>query len=746
FEKIEETCPLCNLSHPDFLDWKRQNKSFSDFDVYNRQGTALQTSTGVLPVRTTRVTDGFFRTLGVAPMLGRDFRTGEDLLSAPRTAILTYATWQKSYGGKTDVLGTSVVLGGNAHTIIGVLPREFHFAPAEPTEYWVTMHASSECDLRRSCHGLFGVARLKEGVTFEQALSDVTAIAMRLQQQYPTTNKQQGANLAPLSEVISGSIRPTVLVLLAGAGLLWIIAVTNVSGLMLVRTENRMHELAIRNGLGASGARITSQFVVEGLTLAAIGAALGTASAFWTMRLLSGLISEETLLRMPFLTGLGLNPRVIMFAVVAGLLSAALFAFTPALSLAWSSWSGMRQRLAEGSRRASGNTWRRLGSKLVVVELAMAVVLLAGAGLLARSLQRLLTVKLGIAPDHVAMINVSAPRAYEQDAPAVELERKLIAAVSALPGVQSAGVATKPPVSFSGPTTWFRILGRPWHGEHKEAPFVSVSTGYFQTMGATLLRGRYFTESDDRSKRRVAIVNQAFVREFFPNEDPIGKQLSPPSEKIVPVEIVGVVEDIREGPLDSVTRPTIYDPFAQNKDTDFCLFARTLGDEESSVVSEMSQVVRRIDPEIVTKGGRTMTMQIVSSAYIHRSLALLVGGFAALALLLSVVGLYGVIAYSVGTRTREMGVRMALGASRADVYKLILRDAGGMIAAGIVLGMTGSIGAAYLMRELLFGVELWDVPTLLSVGVTLSLCAIFASLVPARRAAAINPVEALRSE
>ncbi len=746
YEKLEKVCPLCNLSYPDYLDWKSQNTVFSAFDAYNQQGFMLKTASGSKRAFATRVTAGFFRTLGVTPLLGRDFKTGEDQVSAPRTVILSYSAWQKNYGGKADVLGKTVTLNDNATVIIGVLPKGYHFAPSEPTDYWVTMHASSECDLRRSCHGLYGVARLKDGVTLQAALADVTGIASRLEKQYPESNKEQGANLSPLSDVITGAIRPILLVLLAGACLLLLIAAVNVASLLLVRTESRLREFAIRSGLGASRARITGQFVAESLVLVGIGSALGLACASWTMQILKKLISEDALLRMPYLNELGFNGRVVGFALLIALLGAVLFSLTPALSF---SLSEMRQRLAEGSRGSSGNAWRRLGSKLVVIELATALVLLAGAGLLGQSLYRLLTVKLGLQPEHLVVMNVAAPpnANYSKDEQAIALERKIVAAVSAIPGITAAGIATKSPVTFQGNTTWFKILGRPWHGEHNDTPFISVTPGYFKTIGATLLRGRHFSESDDAGKANVIIVNQAFVRQYFPNEEALGKQISPLSEKAAPIQIVGILEDIKEGSLDSETRPTIYYPFNQNTETYFCLVARTVG-AGAPVVGAMSDAIHKIDPDILTMRGETMTDQIheSESASIHRSLALLVGGFAALALILAVVGLYGVIAYSVSQRTREIGVRMALGAEHGTIYRLILKDAGGLIAFGVALGVICAVGAGNLMKNLLFGVTSSDVPTLFAVALILSLCASLASFIPARRAASVNPVEALRAE
>lgn len=745
YEKIEKVCPLCNLSYPDFLDWKRQNTVFSDFDAYNHQGLMLKTVTGTQPAFATRVTDGFFRTLGVSPILGRDFRRGEDQNSAPRTVILSYAKWQSAYGGRADVLGQTLTLEDNPTTIIGVLPRDFHFAPSEPTDYWVTMHASSECDLRRSCHGLYGIARLKPGVSFHMALAEVTAIASRLEKQYPGSNREQGANLSPLTEVIFGSIRPILIVLLSGACLLLLIAAVNVTSLLLVRTESRSREFAIRDSLGASRSRINAQFVIEGLLLVTLATGLGTICAYWAMTVLKRLLSEDELLRMPYLNGLSLNGHAIVFAGLIGFLSLLLFSVIPAIS---SVLADTRQRLSEGSRGSSGTIWRRIGSKLVIVELATAAVLLVGAGLLAQSLYNLLQVRLGIEPNHVVLVDVAAPdNKYAKDDQAIRLSRKIVAEVSGIPDVQSVGIATKSPVTFAGNTTWFKIMGRPWHGEHNDTPFICVTPNYLQTMGATLLRGRYFSDFDDQSHPSVAIVNEAFVRQFFPHEDPIGKRMSGLGDPPTPTEIVGEIRDIKEAALDSETRPTLYYPFAQNNDTYFSVVAQTSG-ADASVLSGMPAAIRKIDPDLVTLRPRSMTAQINDSqpAYLHRSLALLVGGFALFALLLGVIGLYGVIAYSVNLRTREVGIRMALGAERGAVYRLILTEAGRLTLLGLVIGVLCSIGAATLMRSLLFGVTSWDGPTLLSVAAILSLCAFTASFIPASRAASLNPVVALRAE
>ena len=744
YEMISQ-CPLCNLSYPDYLDWKERNKVFGSLDAYQHSGFMLNTPAGAQPARGVRVSDGFFRTLGITPVLGRDFYAGEDLLSAPRTVMLSYAAWQERYGGKQDVLGQTVTLNGDPNVIIGVLPPDFHFAPAEPAEFWTTIHASSECDLRRSCHGLYGVARLKDGVSVQTALADVKSIAQQLEQQYPDSNRGQGANVMDLTEVIVGNIRPILMLLLSGAGLLLVIAGVNLASLLLVRSESRKREIAIRNALGAARIRLIRQFVTEGLALVVVGSALGLLSSFWAMQILTRLIPEDLLAQMPFLHGLGLNVHVLAFAGLISLLAAALFSLTPSLRL---SLPEMREGLGEGSRGSAGTTWRRLGSKLVVLELATAVVLLVGAGLLGKSLYLLLHVDIGLQPDHLATLQVAAPKStYAKDEQIIALERQVVNRIASLPGVKSVGISSDLPVNGWGDTTWFRVLGRPWHGEHNEVPERDVSSDYFTTLGARLLRGRYFAEVEDASKPHVAIINQTFTKQYFPGEDPIGKHLSFLSDPPIPIEIVGIVEDIKEGQLDTENRPALYIPFNQSAGNYFNIAVRT-SQAEQSLLPVLIATIHQINPDIATTAGTSMSDIIdhSPSAYMHRSSAWLVGGFAALALLLGVVGLYGVVAYSVSQRTREIGVRMAIGAQRSSVYRLILREAASLTSIGIAIGLVCSVAAATLMRGLLFGVRSWDIPTLAGVTVVLAISALLASYIPARRAASVDPVEALRAE
>jgi macrolide transport system ATP-binding/permease protein len=733
-----------NLSIPDYYDWKKRNEVFTDLEIYQRNGATMSTSHGVEPVRVGRVSDGFFRVLGVSPIIGRDFATGEDLLSAPRTAILSYAVWQKRYGGSPDAIGQSVVLDEKPTTIIGVLPRDFHFIPAEPAEFWTTLHPDQGCDLRRGCHGMNGVARLKDGVTLEQALANVTSIAQQLEREYPDSNRDQGAYVTPLSEYIVGDIRPVLFVLLGGASLLLIIAGINITSLLLIRAESRRREIAVRGALGASPLRLIRQFVTEGLVVVFTGTVFGLVLAYGGMRILTSLIPADFIARMPFWQDLGFSPRVLVFAAVIAFFAAILFSLTPSVQ---SASPEMREDLAEGSRGSAGSAWRRLGSKLVVLELATAVVLLVIAGLLGKSLSRLLHVDTGMNPDHIATMMITAPDStYAKEPQLLALNRLVREKVAALPGVTAVGTSSLLPIDGWGNTTWLRILGRPWHGEHNETTFRDVTPDYFNVLGAKLLRGRYFTESDDKTKPQVAIINRSFEHTYFPGEDPLAHQLSY-LNPVSPIQIVGIVEDIKEGQLDSQNLPVLYIPFNQNSSSGFMLAVRTSQDE-AAILPTLTATIHDIDPQIVAYRGATMSALINNSpsAYIHRSSAWLVGGFAALALILSVVGLYGVVAYSVSQRTREIGVRMALGAQQSSVYRLILSEAGRLTSIGILIGLACAIGAAAAMKAVLFGVRSWDIPTLFAVAAILTAAALLASFVPARRAATVDPVVALRAE
>jgi macrolide transport system ATP-binding/permease protein len=738
--------PRSNLSYPDFLDWKRLNEVFSSFDAYNQSGYLLRTASGSEPVPAVRVSSGFFRTLGVTPVMGRDFHDGEDQVQTPQTAILSYTTWQKRFGGKRDIVGETVSLSDVTFTIVGVLPQNFQFAPQGDSEFWTTLRAEGYCITSRGCHGLYGIGRLKDGITVEVALANMKAIARQLEIQYPDTNRGQGAWVKALSDVFVEDARPILLTLLGGAVLLLLIACVNVSSLLLVRSESRKREIAVRGALGASRVRLLRQFTTEGLALAFVGGAFGLFAAQAAIEILTSLASKDIIARAPYLVGLGLNSHVVAFAIAISVLATILFSLTPTFRL---SIGGIRDGLAEGARGYAGTMWRRFGANLVVVELAIAVVLLVGAGLLGKSLYRLLHVEVGFQPDHLATVEVYVSEVtYPKNPQQVKVARKILDRVSSLPGVKSVGFTSVLPVSFNGNTTWIRIQGHPYNGEHNEVNQRDVSSGFFATIRARLVQGRFFTEFDDASKPRVVIINQTLAGKYFPGEDPIGKKIG--NTTLAPdslCEVVGIVENIRDGSLDAEIWPAVYYPIDQSPDTGFNIVART-AQSEASLLPALVAAVREVDPGIGTMNEMTFTSKIDQSpsAYLHRSSAWLVGGFAVVALLLGVIGLYGVIAYSVGRRTREIGVRMALGAQRKSVYQLILLEAAWLIGIGIAAGLFCAVGAATLIRGLLFGVRSWDAATLAGVACVLAVFALLASYIPARRAALVDPMVALRYE
>ena len=734
------------LSYSDYLDWQRLNKSFSSLDVYGGLGYILHTSSGAEPVQAERVSGGFFQTLGVRPMLGRDFYAGEDRPGGPNVVLLSYGTWLHRFSARRELVGHTVDLDNNAYTIIGVLPRSFSFAPGGNAEFWVPINALSPHEQIRTFYPFWGIGRLRDGVTVQTAQAEMTAIAKQLQRQYGITGLDLSANIVPLSELLIGDVRPILLTLLGGAGLLLLIACVNVASLVLVRAESRRREIAVRGALGATPSRLVQQFVTEGLLLALLGSVTGVLVAAGIMKLLSRMVPKDMASNMPFLAGVGLNAHTAVFAAAIALLAALLLAATPTLRL---SFQKVRDGLAEGDRGAAGRLWRRVGANLVIVELAIAVVLLAGAGLLGQSLYRLLHVPLGFDPNRVATLQVMAPgTVYKNGEQIAGLYREIVRRVSSLPGVELAGMTSMLPVQCDCATDRIHFPGRPDHGEHNEVDERHVSPAYLSTLKAALVRGRFFTDADDASKPGVAVINQALARKYFPGQDPIGQRIANDEGGRPSVwEIVGVVDDVREGPLDVDISPAEYFPIQQTPQNSFSLAVRTRQDA-AALLPVLVSTLHQMNPDLGISDEATMTGKIdtTQAALLHRFSAWLVGGFAAMALILGVIGLYGVIAYSVSRRTREIGVRMALGAQRSSVYRLVMRQAGWLTAAGLAIGLVCSVGASMLIRKLLFGVQAWDAVTLGCVAVVLGLAAMAASFLPAHRAASVNPTDALRAE
>jgi predicted permease len=738
--------PWSDISFPDYQDMKRMNKSFSSLDVYTGTGYLLRRGSSVMPVQASRVSDGLFTTLGVKPILGRNFLPGEDRPGQAKIAMLSYGTWLKRFGGRRDVVGQTVDLTGEAYTIVGVLPQSFSFAPEGSAEFWVPLLTPNGCETGRGCHNLMGVGRLSEGVTEQQALEDMQRVMTQLAQEYPGTNRGQDAAMKPLSEQIVGDVRPILLTLLAAAGLLLVIACVNVANLLLVRAESRKREVAVRGALGATPVRLMRQFITEGLLLAAAGCAGGVLVAAGLMRLLTELIPKGMAEGLPFLKLVGLNAHTGVFACGIALLAAAVLALTPILRL---SFLEIHEGMSEGGRASAGRVWRRFGANLVVVELAVAVVLLAGAGLLGKSFYKLLHVDLGFDASHLATVSVMAPdNTYSKDAQKLALYREIQQHVGALPGVQSVGLTSVTPVACFCDTDWIRMVGKPYNGEHNEVEERDITPTYLQTLKGTLVRGRYFREDEGATKPQVILINEALAKKYFPGEDPIGHvigngSLDPKSLRT----IVGVVANVREGALDDPEWPAEYQELYYAPDGYVTVVVRTAQDA-AGFLPTLVQTLEQIEPGLGVRDPYTMEGRIegTQTALLHRFSSWLVGGFALMALGMGVIGLYGVIAYSVSQRTREIGVRMALGAQRSSVYRMVLTQAGWLTAAGVGAGLVCSVGASLLMRKMLFRVTAWDAPTLAAVAVVLGAAAMVASFLPARRAAGVNPVEALRAE
>ncbi|MBS1804429.1 MAG: ABC transporter permease [Acidobacteria bacterium] len=738
-----ESCPLCNISYQNFRDWQRTARSFRFLEAWGYSRYTIRSSSGSESADGARVSDGFFRALGVAPMLGRDFIAGEDRPGAPRTVLLSYGAWQKRFGGDPSIVGKTVQLDETSYMVIGVLPRSFHFTPRGEADFWTTLNEPNGCDKRRACHGLFGLGRLNDGVGANAAADEMESVAAQLGRQYPDSNRGYGATVVPLTEVVVGEIRPVLMALFFAAALLLLIAYVNVAGLLLLRSEARRREIAVCGALGASSSRLAGQFVTEGLLLVAAGTIPGLAIAYAAIKLLPRLVPLNRIDGMPFLLDLGLNRHTVGFAASIAALAVILFAIVPALRLRR---SNLHSGLADGGRGSGSTAWRRVGSKLVVVELAISVVMLLGAGLLGKSLYKLLHVDTGFRADHLSSVFVELPKSYT-DAQGVALQHTLLDRVRNLPGSVSVGLTVAKPLRAWDLGTNIVVPGSAAPDKRHDVPERDVSAGYLPMLGAKLLRGRYFTEvEDDPAKPRVVITTKSLASELFPTEGAIGKRIAYSGSKEVML-IIGVIDDIKEGALDTPNRGVIYVPFNQNSSGSFELVVRS-SEAPQTMLPMVIKAVHEVDKSIATSYATTMDDVIRDSnaAYLHRSMAWLVGSFALVALILSVVGIYGVIAYSVAQRSREIGVRMALGAQRRSIYGLVMRQASWLIAIGLVIGIACAAGMSGYLKTLLFGVKVWDGLAVAGTIAILGLASLFASFLPARRAASVNPVEALRAE
>jgi len=732
-------------SYPDYLDWKQQNQVFASMAGYNQNGTVLRGQGTPLILPSAVVSDNFFTTLGVQPWLGRDFRPGEELASAPQTTILSYGFWKKHFGGKRDVIGQVVTLGNDQVTIIGVLPADFHFAPVSDPDLWQTLHATGGLRDRRNLHWLNVVARLKAGISQDQATAGMRVVTEALEKQYPASNTKLRTTIVPLNEVIVGQIRPILLLLLGAVGLLLMIAVSNVANLLLARALSRRREVAVRTALGASRWRLVRQMLTEGILLSLAGAALGVVLAEWMVKGFVAAIPQALLNSMPYIKMMRIDWGVLLFALGIALFTGVLFALAPALQL---SGKHIHDAFRDGARGSQSVGWRRFASALVVAEVAISMVLLFGAGVLGKSFYRLLQVDTGFNYHNLSSMAVAMPSAqYKTDAQQIAFYRSLLDRVQTLPGVQSAGVTSTLPIG-QGNTSNVVVIGQPYTGQGFEANSRSVDIHYFQTLHAHLMAGRWFDASDTAEAPQRVIVNKTFADMFMKGLDPVVQQVRfTYSDAEKPRQVVGVVSDIREGQLDAPALPAIYTPYLQDPDSFLYLVVRTQQDAAAAIL-QTKAAVSQLDPNVVTFQEQTMEDFIQRSpvAFFHRYPAWLAGLFALMALILGTIGLYGLVAYSVSQRTQEIGIRMALGAQRSSVLQMVLLQGVRLIVPGALIGIAGGVAAALLARSLLFRVSAWDPAIFAIVTALLASVTLIASYIPARTATKVDPMVALRYE
>jgi len=733
-------------SYPDFLDWRAENEVFETLAGYQQDAVIMRGDGAPQVLSVALVTDNFLSTLGVKPAQGRDFRPGEDLAAAPRYAVLSYAWWQKHFNGRLDAMGQTLTLDDAATTIIGVLPADFHFAPVGDPDVWLTTHAVKDGLLRRNMHWLEVVGRLKPGVSRESAASAMNVVAAHLEQQYPVSNHELRTAVVPIADVIVGQIRPILLLLLSAVLLLLLIACANVANLLLARSVGRTREMAVRTALGASRARLMALMLTEGLALSLTGAVLGLFVSYALVKGFVAMIPASFLDNVPYLKHMGLNFSIVLFAAGVAIATGVVFALAPALR---ASRTDVQSALKDGTRSSATGPWRRFASALVVAEVAVAMVLLAGSGLLVKSLYRLLQVDPGFDHSNLLGMGVALPDSHYKDpAQQIAVHRALLDRIRALPGVQSVGSSSQLPVSSGGNTNMVRIVGQPTVAEGSEANRRVVDQNYFQALRAQLLAGRWFTDEDNATAPQRVIVNKTFAELFMSGLDPLKQQVVltfSPTQK--PRQVIGLVRDVKEGPLDVPSRPAIYFPMDAEPRTYFNLIIRSTQKPEA-LISEVQAAIRQIDVDAVTLQIETMDNRIQRSpaAFLHRYPSWLAGAFATLALLMGSIGLYGLVAYSVSQRTQEIGIRMALGAPRGNVLRMILGQGVRLIVPGALIGIAGGAAAARLMRTMLFGVSTWDPAIFAAVTALLAAVTVAASFIPARQATKVDPMVALRYE
>ena len=729
------------VSPGNFIHWREMNRTFADLAAVSPSFRTTLTGDGdpvELPVQ--YVSGTVFQILGVRPQVGRDFAPQDD---GPGVTVVTISDrlWRQRFGADPGITSRRIVLNGRPHVVAGVMPPGFSILDKD-VDIWSTIGLPPAARTPRG-RWLCVVGRLKDGVSFEQAQQDMARVHTELGRLFPSFNTGWTAQVVPLRDQLTGDVRPALFVMLGAVGFVLLIACANVGNLVLARATARQRELAVRAALGAGRGRLIRQMLAESVLLSAIGAAAGLILAWWAIVALRTTVAA----RLPIvrLDQVGIDGPVLLFTVAAALVSALVFGIVPALS---SAGARLTDTLKDGGRSGSASRGARVRSAFVIVEMALALVLLVGAGLLLRSFVLLLRVDPGFDPSSTVTVKVSIP-ATRYDSP--EKQRafftQLFEKIDGLPGVRSAGGTSFLPLAGLGAATGFQIVGQPKPpaGQEPVTDVRVITHNYFQAMGVPLRRGRFFDDRDTGDKVRRVIINQALANKYFGNEDPIGKSIIVSWNDEGADEIVGVVGDVRLVDLQTDARATVYWPPARFTYPFMTVAVRTASDPRGSIAGIVG-ALRSLDPNVAAADVRTMEDVIDTSVAQRRLTMLLLSVFAALALALAAVGIYGVISYSVSQRTQEIGIRMALGAPQAAVMRMIVRQAMLLAAIGLVTGAIGAWILTRLMQKLLFGVTPSDPATFAAVSILLTLVAGAAAIVPGLRATRVDPVIALRSE
>ena len=743
---LDETAPKrgvtsVGVSFPNFLDWREQNRVFEGVAAYIPAGYTLVGAGEPEQLRGARVTSGLFEILGVTPALGRTIRPEEDRPENDTVVILGHGLWQGRFGADPGVVGRMISLNNRPHTVIGVMPPDFKFP--EVADLWLPLALDAQ-RWTRNDHGLGAIARLKPGISLVRAQAEMVSVALRIEEQNPVTNEGMSVSVSNLREGLVGDYQQALMILLGVVGFVLLIACVNVANLLLARASARRKEISIRSALGAGRWRIMRQLITESLVLGAAGGALGLVMSVWGLELLLSAVPVE----FPFWMKFNLDGRVLAFTAGVSLLTGIVFGAAPALQ---ASKVDLNEALKEGGRSAAVGAGRhRLRALLVVAEVALSLVLLVGAGLMMRSFLRLQNVKPGLNPENVLTMIVSLPRAkYQEPERQVAFFEQLLERVKSLPGVEGAAAVSNLPLSGS---RWGRSLtveGRSVLSVG-EAPMINhcvVTPGYFRSMGIPILTGRDVADEDAKDSPKVTVIDERLAREYWPDESPLGKRIrfGPPESNEPWFTIVGVAGEVRHERLDAQTRKTVYVPYRQIPVGGMTLTVRTATDPLSLTAAIRGQV-RGLDPDQPVASVRTMEEVVFSTVWQPRLYAILFAVFAAVALALASVGIYGVMSYAVSQRTHEIGIRMALGAQAADVLKMVLGQGLVLVLVGVVTGLGAAFALTRLMASLLYGVSATDPTTFAAIALLLLCVALLACYVPARRAMKVDPMVALRYE